>query len=488
MNNHRSHRRIAVFVILVVTIPVLLASALVGQISVVHAVPAAGTPPIYKLIDLGTFGGKDANTTTLSLDVQRGWLSTSGAVVGEVGTAKSDPYGPNYCWDGSCQTVHAFEWNGKLHDLGTLPGGSNSQAMWVSPTGHWVAGVSQTGKSVLYLKWPSIGNSAVVWKDGKMTNLGTFGGSFGFSNSVNDRGQVAGVAWNKTPDPVSDWCACYLGTQTRAFMWRPGMKNKKDLGTLGGPDALASIINNNGQIAGQSFTDSKVHKNTGTPTQVPFIWQKGKMTPLGSLGGTVGYPTDMNDRGAIVGSSNLKGDAVAHAFIWKKGKLIGLATLGGGTGYPNMINNSGEIVGLANNKVPCVNCSFPALGLNFASTSQQYHAVLWRNGRTIDLGSPAGQPCSSATAINSSGSVVGRSGPCIGFSDQETPLLWVHGRMMNLNTLAAAAAHSVKLLEPYSINQKGEIVVGGIVPQGRPGCSAAVGHRCFHSFLLRPIR
>jgi probable HAF family extracellular repeat protein len=112
----------------------------------------------------------------------------------------------------------------------------------------------------------------------------------------------------------------------------------QDLGTLGGPDAIAGLINNKGDITGPSYTS--IDPITGFPAAVhPFLWNKGTMIDLGSLGGTDSESTALNERGDIVGFSTLAGDLISHPFLWSKGQLTDLGTLGGNSGTTNWIND-----------------------------------------------------------------------------------------------------------------------------------------------------
>src|SRR5207249_5633307 len=117
---------------------------------------------------------------------------------------------------------------------------------------------------------------AVLWEQEKITALGTLGGSESFAEVINNRGQITGLALNAVPDPFSFYYIFLYGssdgTQTRAFLWDQGVM--QDLGTLGGPDAFPSLVNQRGQVAGFSYINSTLDPNTGLPTYHPFLWEK----------------------------------------------------------------------------------------------------------------------------------------------------------------------------------------------------------------------
>ena len=151
-----------------------------------------------------------------------------------------------------------------------------------------VSGVSENGSIDPLTGFPEY--DAVVWKNGTITNLGTFGGSLSYGIGVNDWGQVVGGADNTIPDQLHrrlSLCRSELlaaATQWRAFSWQDG--SMRDLGTLGGNDAFSMLVNDLGQVAGISYTNTTPNPTTGVPTLDPFFWQNGRMVDVGTLGGT----------------------------------------------------------------------------------------------------------------------------------------------------------------------------------------------------------
>ena len=416
----------------------------------------AGQHPRYKLVDLGTFGGPSSSFTQLAKII-----NNQGAVVGGADTANPDPFTPN-CLAPSCFVQHAFKWqNGVLSDLGTLPGGSGSSAFWINNGGQTV-GESQNGLIDPLTGAPA--SIAVLWKsNGEIINLGTLGGNQSLAVALNDRGQAVGAAANTIPDsfslsPVIGGPA--FGTQSRAFLWENGVM--RDLGTLGGPDSFAVYVNEGGQVAGISYTDSTPNDTTGIPTLHPFLWENGRMLDLGSLGGTFSSVNDFNNRGQVVGPMYLPGDEFYHPYLWSNGTLTDLGTLGGSTGQPNGVNDAGEVVGVAD--LP----------------NGLHDAFLWKNGVMTDLGNLG--KTSNAHNINSKGQVVGSSR--VSFETGEArAFLWEKGGpMVDLNNLVPANS-AFDLVSADYINDRGEIVGEG-VPAGVPfGDIETRGH----VYLLIPV-
>jgi probable HAF family extracellular repeat protein len=317
----------------------LIAAVILSSMAFAASAQASARYP-YTLVDPGTFGGPNS-----FFDGPGVPIASNGTLVGAADTTTLDSDYPNCAPPAPCSDPyiqHAFAWsNGRLTDLGALPGQNISDIYELNSDGVGV-GSSENG-----LDDPNTGTAAqiaVTFQHGRVINLGTLpGGHESFAQDINDQGQVAGNSSNGTQDPYSmfGW-----GTETRAFVWRNGAMH--DLGTLGGPDALQYNLNARGQIAGESYTNDTPNADSGgVPTTDPFLWQNGHMTDLGTLGGDYGNTNWLNDRGEVVGFSNLAGDDAFHPFLWNGGRMIDLGTLGGSSGAAFWVSNSGDVVGVA---------------------------------------------------------------------------------------------------------------------------------------------
>jgi chitinase len=311
-----------------------------------------------------------------------------------------------------------------LRDLGTLVDGVNSDTRWITDS-ELIAGDSQNGKlDPLSVGFPEI--RAVLWKH-HIVDLGTLdGGHESVAHAVNSAGQVVGLSLNTIPDPNSIIGSFYgIGfQQTRAFLWQNGVM--QDLGTLGtGTNAIALLINERGQVAGDSYTSTNpsrscfYNSNVFPLTTGAFLWEEGKMTDLGGLGGTCTLASALNNRGQVTGFSNLPGDQAFHAFRWDPTThphLRDLGTLGG---------------------------SFsPAEAMNEAGDDQ----------------------CALSFSVNSRDQVVGISGPDCGFVEANA-FLWEDGHIIDLNDLVPPTSN-LHLRAGITINDRGQIVVAGVTPSG----------------------
>jgi len=406
----------------------------------------------YKLIDLGTLGGPQTFVALLdNKEAHTRVLNNLGEVAGTAETANPDP-DPGFCFTEDCQIAHAFRWNaGIMADLGVLPGNTSSGFSVISSNG-LVAGVSENADQIdPLLGFPEF--HAVLWRNGKIVDLGALrneGGHSSVANSVNSWGRVVGGAFNSVPDPDS---LLGVGYETRAFLWQNGVM--RDLGTLGGPDAQALLINDNGQIVGDSYTSySPNNCNTGevTLTLGAFIWENGKMTDLGNLGGACTFAIALNNRGQVTGTSTLPGDQVQHPFFWERGSMRDLGTFGGNFASGEALNDAGTVVGYS---------TYPG--------DQMYRAALWTTSKRTDLGTLPGDTHSFAFDINARDQIVGVSADADFTSIRA--FFWEKGRqMLDLDAMIAGSGLSLGLgageTGVLNINDGGEIAGNAVDANG----------------------
>jgi probable HAF family extracellular repeat protein len=206
-----------------------------------------------------------------------------------------------------------------------------------------------------------------------------------------------------------------------------------DLGTLGGTGAgCAHGINMKTQIAGISSTPEDASSHL-------FLWQKGSMTDLGTLGISFNYvgTMGMNINTEIVGSYYLE-DWSFRAYLWRKGNPADLGTLGGSTAFAEGINDFTQIV-----------------GGSFLSDNATVRAFVWLNGTMFNLPVRFGGPNSVAHGINDFGQIIGESetaDPTGRGFNKFNAFLWQFGSQRPLPTLGG------ELTAAFAMNLLGHVV------------------------------
>jgi uncharacterized membrane protein len=153
--------------------------------------------PSYKLIVLGTLGGPSSYGDP---GHGAGNINNRGAAAGVADTATLDPNYPNFNPLGFFADPfvhHAFlARSGVVVDLQALPGTNSSSVSFVTESG-LASGQSLNGAIDPLTAYPE--QTAVLWKDGQIINLGTLGGYESGAGVVNSRGQIAGFSGNQSP-------------------------------------------------------------------------------------------------------------------------------------------------------------------------------------------------------------------------------------------------------------------------------------------------
>jgi probable HAF family extracellular repeat protein len=405
--------------------------------TVVVSLPITAQHTPYRLVDLGTLGGPNSTSGAFSGGSAQ-LINNQGQAVASADTSLLDPTYPNFnpnVQGGPYPYVfRPLLWNhGRVTGLDSLGGQHESAAAgWINGSG-LIVGVSETGVTDPLTGWPEA--HATLWKHGETIDLGTLGGYESFAYGLNNRGHSVGGATNATLDDLYGF-----GTQLRAFIFRDGKMH--DLGTLGGPDAFATSINDHDQISGCSLKDDLIN--------APFLWRGGRMIELGTFGGTNGCAFLVNNRGQVIGQSDLLGGEVVRGFFWDRGVFTDLGNFGGQVVEPFWLNNAGEVVG----------------GADYPGDTIR-RAFLWRKGVLNDLGSLF-PDCASefngsvGLSINSKSQVVGNS-----WCDNTdfSAFLWEQGGpMVNLNELVIPHS-ALQMVAASSINNRGEILGIAFLPE-----------------------
>jgi probable HAF family extracellular repeat protein len=277
-----------------------------------------------------------------------------------------------------------------------------------------------------------------------------------------------------------------------------------DLGVLKGENESSGFwINDLGDVVGCSDTQTTYgYPCTGLVLgQRAFYWSSGKgMKQLASLpGGTVSGAIGINDAGAVVGYSNVKGHAATDFFavVWSpSGAITNLGTLSGGSSSAAFqINSAGEISGdsfmpggvvnaarWTNNKIKnvgrlqgaifsaglAINDNSYIVGESVFSYGPPFvsHGFLWNGSAMKDLGTLPGGTTSMANAINSYGVIVGQSNG-LRTAGQWHAVQWnASGKIRDLGLLKGGT-YSVA----FGVNNSGVVVGYGNIATNAPHAS-----------------
>jgi probable HAF family extracellular repeat protein len=216
-----------------------------------------------------------------------------------------------------------------------------------------------------------------------------------------------------------------------AVLWQNKDTPPLDLGFLG-----AGAYTNYSEAYGvNDFTHVVGNSAVGTLTR-GFLWRAGRIIDLGALSGqVVSEAAAINNSGLIAGKSNL------YPVTWRydvsnPGSTPVIQQLPIPAGFfaaqTAAVNEPGDVVGHA------------------GSPSIDSHAILWRNGRAIDLGTWPGGRYSVANDISDAGQIVG-TGTVAG-DNLDHALMWTvisaDGTRANTTpsaSLAAATTTSIRI-------------------------------------------
>ncbi|HEU5450435.1 MAG TPA: hypothetical protein VFU76_00535 [Terriglobales bacterium] len=316
----------------------------------------AQTRTAYTVTNLGTTGGSVSAAISLN---NRHWIAGFSTLAGD-------------------QATNAVLWfHGVPQKLGTL-GGPNSGMGWPNHSQTAVVGISETAiVDPLGETWscaafmPTTGHTCLgfVWQNGVMSPLPALGGNNSYAAGANSGGQVVGWAETSYHDPT---CVSPQVLQFKAVIWGPAHGQVQVLEPLAGdPDSAATAINDKGEVVGISgICENAVG---GLSAAHAVIWQNGRPTDLGNLGGRAwNTPTAINNQGEVVGFAP-SAQGPIHAFLWTaSGGMQDLGTLPGDTrSYAWAVNDLGQIAG-------------QSIGPNGSS------AVVWDHGNIVDLNAVSG--------------------------------------------------------------------------------------------------
>lgn len=228
----------------------------------------------------------------------------------------------------------AYE-NGQIRDLGNMNGFNTTSARAINDRGQIVGYATN---------WATYEDRPFLYDKGQLKELNPAlgAGNAAYAHAINESGQVAGT--------INGRAYVHDGTQAHFIPFEG-----EDIGTT-----IAWAINDHGVAVGRA--------EHGFGRTDAFVWDGSSVSYLPAPQGASDSRmdgADINNAGQILVDANYR------AFLYDGGTYQALGTLNGMSTSAAALNEKGWIVGSSE--------------VGGSNPSQPFHAFLWRNGRMRDL-------------------------------------------------------------------------------------------------------